>query len=113
MCPLLLIVEHERPGGRLDGLRSRAKRVRPRSPRLSVRDPATYGSPARMPRPRHGHIPNSSDGLYATGGSYPPGAVMSCWLLRRTIPLRLSCDYLLREFRFGIVSIAFVGSRYL
>src|ERR1035437_8292218 len=64
MCPLLLIVEHELSDGRLDGVGSPGSVRAAALPRLSVRDPATYGSPARMPRPRHGHLLDSSLGLY-------------------------------------------------
>ena len=53
------------PGGRLDGVAIPGRVRAAALPRLSVRDPATYGSPAGMPRPRHGHLPNSSHGLYA------------------------------------------------
>src|SRR5690242_3003412 len=51
--------------GRLDGVAIPGRVRAAALPRLSVRDPATYGSPAGMPRPRHGHLPNSSHGLYA------------------------------------------------
>src|SRR6185312_1387500 len=50
--------------GRLDGVAIPGPVRAAALPRLSVRDPATYGSRASMPRPRHGHLPNSSHGLY-------------------------------------------------
>src|SRR5207237_4977329 len=50
--------------GRLDGVAIPGPVRAAALPRLSVRDPATYGSPDAMPRPRHGHLPNSSHGLY-------------------------------------------------
>jgi hypothetical protein len=64
MCPLLLIVDAFTSTVVSMGLRSPGSVRAAALPRLSVRDPATYGSPAGMPRPRHAHLPNSSHGLY-------------------------------------------------
>src|ERR1700755_773890 len=67
------------PDGRLDGVAIPGPVRAAALPRLSVRDPATYGSRAGMPRPRHGHLPNSSHGLYPN---------------RRIVTLRMrSCSY--------------------